>query len=187
MLSESQTVLFRQQLPRLNRYAISLTGDPDAADDLVQDCLERAISRFDQFRPGTDLRSWLFTIMHNIFCDDFRRRNRRGTAVSLDNCARELSHPAPQPMTLELQEVDNGFRSLSRRQQQLLLMVAVDGKSHAEVAEHFGVAVGTVKSRLSRARTKLRRRQGLTRRQPPARSARQRLATVAPNARRRHG
>lgn len=143
-------------IPALRRYARSLTGSADRADDLVQDCLERAVARFGQFQPGTDLRAWLFTILHNVHCDQARRRSRQGTQIPLEDCDHMLRLPARQGQSLELRDLHRAFRSLSPDHQRILLLAGVEGFSCEETAQILGVAVGTVKSRLSRARENLR-------------------------------
>lgn len=158
MSDSIQNELLHEQLPALKRFALSLTRDADLADDLVQDCLVRAIANFEKFEMGTNLRSWLFTIMHNIFCDTHRRRQRRGQQVPLEDWQDRLPRPAPQPQMIRLREVANSFDRLSRDQQALLIMVGIEGHSHEHAAKHFGVAIGTIKSRLSRVRDKLRER-----------------------------
>jgi RNA polymerase sigma-70 factor, ECF subfamily len=143
-------------IPSLRRYGRSLTGSADRADDLVQDCLERAVARFGQFQPGTDLRAWLFTILHNVHCDQARRRARQGIQIPLEDCDHLLRLPARQSQSLELRDLHRAFRSLSPEHQRILLLAGVEGFSCEETAQILGVAVGTVKSRLSRARENLR-------------------------------
>jgi RNA polymerase sigma-70 factor, ECF subfamily len=155
------------QIPSLRRYARALTGSVDRADDLVQDCLERAIARFDQFQAGTDLRAWLFTILHNVHCDQGRRLSRRGPQVPFEDCEYQLKIPARQTERLELRDFTRAFRSLSTDHQRILLLAGVEGFSCEETAQILGIAVGTVKSRLSRARENLRLAQA-----KPAREAR---------------
>jgi RNA polymerase sigma-70 factor (ECF subfamily) len=145
-----------QLIPNLRRYARALVRDPDLADDLVQDCLERAIARFAQFQPGTDLRAWLFTILHNVHCDQGRRRSRRSPEIPLEDCDHHLHIPARQNQRLELRDFARAFRSLSTDHQRILLLAGVEGFSCEETAKILGVAIGTVKSRLSRARENLR-------------------------------
>ena len=163
MLSNRESKLLEDQIQPLQRYARKLAKDPDEADELVQDSFERAIRRFDQFKTGTNLRSWLFTIMHNIFCDRFRHRRRRGVVHSLDETAYDIPRPASQMASIELREVSNGFEKLSRPQRELIVTVGLEGKTYEQAARHYGVAVGTIKSRLSRARGSLRERSSLRR------------------------
>lgn len=159
--------LLQEQLPALRRFALSLTHNADSADDLLQDSLLRALVNIEKFKTGTNLRSWLFTIMHNIFCDTHRRRQRRGQQVPLEDWQDRLPQPAQQPQMIRLREVANSFDALSRDQRALLVMVGVEGHSHERAAAHFGVALGTIKSRLSRARDKLReQRRGISAQHP---------------------
>jgi RNA polymerase sigma-70 factor, ECF subfamily len=143
------------QIPSLRRYARALSGSADRADDLVQDCLERAVARFEQFEPGTNLRAWLFTILHNIYCSQWRLRRRQGTQVPLKNCE-HLRLPPQQVQSLELRDVYRALLRLSPEHQRILLLAGVEGFSCHEAAQILGVPVGTVKSRLSRARENLR-------------------------------
>lgn len=144
-------------LPVLRRFALSLSRDSDRADELVQDCVTRAIERIDQFQEGTNLRSWLFTILRNIHLDGVRR-NQRGPGFSdLDDApAASVSSLPSQLWHIEMQEFSNEFEKLPDTDKQVLLLVAVEGLSYAEVADTLDIAVGTVKSRLSRARSRLR-------------------------------
>jgi RNA polymerase sigma-70 factor, ECF subfamily len=155
-MNQDQASAIEGHIPSLRRYARSLTGSIDRADDLVQDCLERAVARFQQFQPGTDLRAWLFTILHNVHCDQARRRARRGTHVPLEDCDHLLRLPARQGDNLEVRDLRRAFASLSDDHRRILLLAAVEGFSCEECASILGVAVGTVKSRLSRARENLR-------------------------------
>jgi RNA polymerase sigma-70 factor (ECF subfamily) len=155
-MNERQAAAIEAQIPSLRRYARALTGSVDRADDLVQDCLERAIARFAQFQPGTDLRAWLFTILHNVHCDQGRRRSRRSPEIPLEDCDHHLHIPARQNQRLELRDFARAFRSLSTDHQRILLLAGVEGFSCEETAKILGVAIGTVKSRLSRARENLR-------------------------------
>lgn len=144
-------------IPVLRRFALSLSRDSDRADDLVQDCVTRAIERIDQFQEGTNLRSWLFTILRNIHLDGVRRTSRGPGFADLDHVpAACVSTQPSQLWHVELREFASNFEQLPDTDRQVLLLVAVEGLSYAEVADTLGIAVGTVKSRLSRARTRLR-------------------------------
>ena len=140
------------QLPTLRRFAPTLTHDRDAADDLVQDSMLRGIANKEKFAPGSDMRRWLFTIMHNLFCDQYRQRQRRGHQVPLKAWQKNVPQAEGQSQAVRLLEVAEAFERLSGSQRRLLVMIGVDGVSHERAAEYFGVAVGTIKSRLSRAR-----------------------------------
>jgi len=147
------------QMPVLRRYALALTRDGDQADDLVQDCIVRALKHMSKFETGTNLKSWLFTIMHNTFCDGHRRRQRQGPLVPLDDWQDRLSKPADQSLAIELREVAISYERLSPAERSLLFDVGVKGDSYEVAAKRYGTAVGTIKSRLSRARARLRRHQ----------------------------
>ena len=143
-------------IPALRRYARALVRDSDRADDLVQDCLERGISRFGQFRPGTNLRTWLFTILHNLHCDNLRRQKRQGVHVPIDDWMQTAQTTADQSRVMHLRDFRRTFRGLQESDQQILLLIGVEGFSYEEAAAVLGVAVGTVKSRLFRARDRLK-------------------------------
>lgn len=140
-------------IPRLRRYARALVRDPGAADDLVQDTLERALGKFHLWKPGTDLRAWLFTIMHNVHVNQVRRR--REFAV-LDDEAPELSVRGSQNGALALRDLQSALERLPNDQREVLLLVVLEDMSYQEVAASLAVPIGTVMSRLSRARAKLR-------------------------------
>lgn len=140
-------------IPRLRRYARALAGERVAADDLVQDTLERAWSKLHLYRRGTDLRAWLFTVMHNIFVNQLRAM--RATAP-LDEEMAELAQPARESDGLVLRDLDAAIRRLPPDQREVLLLVALEEMSYEETAGALGIPVGTVMSRLARAREKLR-------------------------------
>ncbi|HNA02962.1 MAG TPA: sigma-70 family RNA polymerase sigma factor [Rhodocyclaceae bacterium] len=141
------------EIPRLRRYARALTGDAARADDLVQDTLERALSRFSLWRPG-NLRAWLFTIMHNIFVNQIK------SAANIDYLADELLPDLPlratQSDNLELRDLDRALSRLSAEQREVLLLVGLEDISYEEAARIVGTPIGTVMSRLSRGRERLR-------------------------------
>jgi RNA polymerase sigma-70 factor, ECF subfamily len=141
-------------IPALRRYAWALLRDGAEADDLVQDCLVRALDRMDTRRAEADLRPWLFSIMHNLCVSRWRRARVRLRA--LREARPEEAVPAAQPASAELRDVLRGLDALPDEQRQVILLVAVEGLSYAEVAGVVGVPVGTVMSRLSRARDRLR-------------------------------
>lgn len=146
------------QIPALRRYAYALTRDPSAADDLVQDCLERAISRWYLQLPGTNLRAWLFTILHNLFISARRSERRRPIHVSLgEDHEASVGMPANQDSGLLGRDILNQLASLSEDHREILLLVAVEGMAYLEVARVLGLPLGTVMSRLSRAREHFRR------------------------------
>ena len=142
-------------IPRLRRYARALVGDRAAADDLVQDTLERAWSKLHLFRHGTDLRAWLFTVMHNVHVNQLR--SARPTEV-LDEEMPELAQRAAQGDALLIRDLERGIAALPGAQREVLLLVALEDLSYEETAGVLGIPIGTVMSRLARAREKLRAR-----------------------------
>ncbi len=140
-------------IPRLRRYARALTGERAAADDLVQDALERAWSKLHLYRRGTDLRAWLFTVMHNVYVNQ-RRAARPST--TLDEDLPELAQPARESDGLVLRDLDLAIRRLPPEQREVLLLVALEEMSYEDAAGALGIPIGTVMSRLARAREKLR-------------------------------
>ena len=144
------------QIPHLRRYALSLIGDPIAADDLVQDCLERALSRWNLFRRGTNLRGWLFTIMHNLFVNHVARQQRIPQLAVLEDSA-VSSAAANQEHRVQVGDMARALDSLPPEQREILLLIGMEGVSYEEAAAITGVPVGTVMSRLHRGRERLRR------------------------------
>ena len=140
-------------IPRLRRYARALVGDRAAADDLVQDTLERAWSKLHLYRHGTDLRAWLFTVMHNVHVN--RVRAARPTDP-LDDEMPELAQRATQGDGLLVRDLERGIAALPVAQREVLLLVALEDLSYDETARVLGIPIGTVMSRLARAREKLR-------------------------------
>jgi len=141
-------------IPRLRRYARALTGERSAADDLVQDTLERAWNKLHLWRDGSDLRAWLFTIMHNVHVNQVRSRIAAAT-VPLDEAA-EAPVRATQTDMLEVRDIDTALQQLSLDQRQVLLLVAIERMSYEETARTLGIPIGTVMSRLARGRERLR-------------------------------
>jgi RNA polymerase sigma factor (sigma-70 family) len=142
------------ELPRLRRYARALVGDRAAADDLVQDTLERAWSRFAQWRAGSDLRAWLFSIMHNLRVDQLRRPGLN--ALPMDDEELMVPTRATQSDHLEVVDLEAALARLAEEQRAVLLLVALEDMSYEEVAAALGIPIGTVMSRLARGRERLR-------------------------------
>lgn len=138
-------------IPRLRRYARALAGDSVAADDLVQDTLARAWAKLDLYRDGTDLRAWLFTVMHNLHVN-----NARATRLAEPLDTVELTLCAPQSDALTVRDLDRAIAQLPAEQRTVLLLVTLEEMTYEEVARMLGIPLGTVISRLSRARKKLR-------------------------------
>jgi len=139
-------------IPNLRRYARALVGDRDGADDLVQDTLERAVRKFHLWRPG-DLRAWLFSIMHNVFVNQLKAR-RIAPDVELDE---SFAAPVASVGPLDLEDMQRALNTLAPEQREVVLLVALEDMSYADVSRALGIPMGTVMSRLSRGREKLRR------------------------------
>ena len=150
-MNEAQRLV--ELIPRLRRYARALVGDRSSADDLVQDTLERAWTKLHLYRRGTDLRAWLFTVMHNVHVN--RVRASRATDTLGDEMP-ELAQRAPQSDALLVRDLDRSISRLPSEQRAVLLLVTLEEMSYEEVARTLGIPIGTVMSRLSRAREKLR-------------------------------
>jgi RNA polymerase sigma-70 factor (ECF subfamily) len=142
------------EIPRLRRYARALIGDHTAADDLVQDTLERAWSRVAQWRPGSNLRAWLFSIMHNLWVDQIRRPNL--PTYSMDEDDFDVPTRATQSDVLEVRDIAYALSQVPDEQRAVLLLVALEEMGYAEIANTLGIPIGTVMSRLSRGRERLR-------------------------------
>jgi RNA polymerase sigma-70 factor (ECF subfamily) len=140
-------------IPRLRRYARALVGDRAAADDLVQDTLERAWAKLHLYRRGTDLRAWLFTVMHNVHVNKVRASR---ATDPLEDEMPELAQRASQGDALMVRDLDRSISRLPAEQRSVLLLVTLEDMSYDEVARTLGIPIGTVMSRLSRAREKLR-------------------------------
>jgi len=149
------------EIPRLRRYARALTRDAIRADDLVQETLTRALRKKHQWQPGTDLRAWLFTMMHNLNVNEVRRAVRDQTSVNLDDCSRILVATADPTGSRQLNELDRTIARLPEDQRQVLLLVGLEGMSYEDVAAILNIPIGTVRSRLSRGRDLLRKIMGI--------------------------
>jgi len=148
--------LLEPQIPGLRRYAWALLRDDEAADDLVQDTLERALSRWHLRRRDGDLRAWLFTIERNLFLSGLRQRSRRGPHVGPEALDKLASSEGSQDNAAGARDVLAGLDALPEEQRSALLLVAVEDLSYAEAARVLDIPVGTVMSRLSRARERMR-------------------------------
>lgn len=147
-----------QLLPRLRRFAFSQTRSVQDADDLVQAACERALSRLDQFQPDSRLDSWMFTIMRNIWIDNVRSRSRRPEFADTEAAEEAVDHTLLAVQTearSDLRRISGEMAKLPPEQLSVLTLVVMDGKSYQEASELLGVPIGTVMSRLSRARAKL--------------------------------
>lgn len=139
-------------IPNLRRYARALVGDRDGADDLVQDTLERAVRKFHLWRPG-DLRAWLFSIMHNVFVNQLKAR-KIAPDVELDD---NMAAPMPGATRADILDLQRALAGLAPEQREVVLLVALEDMSYADVSRALGIPMGTVMSRLSRGRERLRR------------------------------
>lgn len=144
-------------IPALRRYAWALTRDQVGADDLVQDCLERAISRWHQHRGDGNTRTWLFTILHNLAVNNWHKIRRQGAHIALDDTDEMVfAHEGAQENDLHYRDVMNAIASLPEEQRSVLLLVSVETMSYKETAKVLDIPLGTVMSRLSRGRERLR-------------------------------
>ena len=149
--------LLESEIPRLRRYARALTRNAATADDLVQSSLIRALEKQHLWQAGSNLQAWLFTILHNQYVNDVRRKMREGMILgSADN---EESTSSVEPVvhaSLQLRDLERAIGMLSEEQREVLLLVGLEGLRYEQVAAILHVPVGTVRSRLSRARNTLR-------------------------------
>jgi RNA polymerase sigma-70 factor (ECF subfamily) len=173
--------LVEREIPRLRRYARALTRDSNRADDLVQDTLVRGLAKAHLWQPGTDIRAWLFTIMHNQHVNNVRRVQREGATVDVDQVASTLVATADPTASRQLSELDRALGHLSKGQREVVLLVGLEGMSYDEAAKILRVPIGTIRSRLGRAREALRLLMGIdegtkrverVERQRPARDSR---------------
>jgi RNA polymerase sigma-70 factor (ECF subfamily) len=141
-------------LPRLRAFAISLSGKVDRADDLVQETLLRALTNINSFEPGTNLQAWLFTILHNQFRSDYRKRRREVEDVD-GRIAEKLTTGPAQQSHLEFEEFRQALTELPVDQREAIILVGASGFSYEEAAQICDCAVGTIKSRVNRARVRL--------------------------------
>ena len=158
MLDPSQQRIvagLESEIPMLKRYAYSLSRDFAQADDLVQECLARAIAKIDSWQAGTNLQAWLVVILRNVFYNDRRRAKRERLSLSELTLATPVQVSAPQDSRMVLRTVEDAFAALSTDQREVLRLVAIEGMTYEQTADVLRVNIGTVKSRLSRARTRL--------------------------------
>ncbi len=150
-MNDGQRII--ELIPRLRRYARALVGDRARADDLVQDTLERAWNKFHLWRPGSDLRAWLFTVMHNVHVNQVRASRDHAT---LDDEGEEMAVAPVQGAALEIRDLERALALIPAEQREVLPLIALEDMSYAEVASALGIPIGTVMSRLCRTREKLR-------------------------------
>ena len=155
MLSKKQLYsLVKNEIPRLRRYAIFLTRDTERSEDLVQDTLVRAITHIDKWQPGTNMRSWLMTILHNTFVNDVKKH--RPLLTRDGNMDLSRAGEGNQEIQHRVRDVQRAFDHLNYRHRQIIWLICVEQKGYSEVADILSVPVGTVRSRLCRAREHLR-------------------------------
>ena len=141
-------------VPNLRAFTISLSGNADRADDLVQETLLRAIANIDSFQPGSNLPAWLFTILRNLFRSEYRKRRREVEDTDGSYAETLKTHPE-QTSHVEFKEFSAALSKLPEDQREALILIGASGFSYEEAAEICGCAVGTIKSRVNRARTRL--------------------------------
>jgi RNA polymerase sigma-70 factor (ECF subfamily) len=149
--------LIEQQIPRLRRYARALTRDRDRADDLVQDTLGRALIKENFWQPGTNIRAWLFTIMHNQNVNNVRQYIRESAVVDLEQISTKLTATTDPTGSRKMFELERALAQLPLEQRQVILLVGLEGMSYQDAAGILTIPIGTVRSRLSRGRDVLRR------------------------------
>jgi RNA polymerase sigma-70 factor, ECF subfamily len=154
--------LVEAQIPSLRRYARGLhRGDVSAADDLAQDTLARAVAKQHLWEPGTNLRAWLFTLMHNQHVNQVRRSVREGVVVDIDDFHNTIASPSDPTVSLLLRDLNRGLAKLQLGQHQAILLIGLEGMSYKEAAEILRIPIGTVRSRVSRGRDQLRQMMGI--------------------------
>ena len=141
-------------VPSLRAFAISLSGNVDRADDLVQETLLRALANIHSFQPGTNMPAWLFTILRNLFRSEYRKRRREVEDADGSYAETLKTHPE-QTSHIEFKEFTTALNKLPEDQREALILIGASGFSYEEAAEICGCAVGTIKSRVNRARTRL--------------------------------
>jgi RNA polymerase sigma-70 factor, ECF subfamily len=149
--------LIEREIPRLRRYARALTRSADRADDLVQETLLRAVAKAHLWQQGTDIRAWLFTIMHNQYVNMVRRAIREEATVDIEQMSSSLVATTDPTASRQLRELERALGGLPGEQREVILLVGLEGLSYESAAQILGVPVGTVRSRLSRGRDALRR------------------------------
>ena len=177
--------LLEAQIPRLRRYARALTRDVARADDLVQSCLTRAVAKQHLWQPGTNLRAWLFTLLHNQNVNEVRRSAREGVSVAVEDVEPILTVQSNAIPTLQLRDLERALGQLPQEQRQVIRLVGLEGMRYEEVATIVNVPIGTVRSRLSRGRDQLRRLMDIEEELPSEPRARESAAQHSLQARER--
>ena len=143
-------------VPQLRRYALTLCRNPTAADDLVQESIARALTKSHLFNSGTNLRAWVFTIMHNLNISNMRRQKYIGSPIDPDIAAATLSVQPTQELSVMVKALIKAMKGIPDTQRAAVMMVGVEGMSYERASEHLNVPIGTIKSRVSRGRDALR-------------------------------
>ena len=156
--------LLEEQIPRVRRYARALTRGAPIADDLVQDCLIRAVAKQHLWQPGTDLRAWLFTILHNQHVNYVRRSSKEGVSVEMEEVTQLLPMEPNAMPSLELRDLRVALAKLPIEQREAILLVGLEGMDYEVTAKVLNVPIGTVRSRISRGRAELRKLMGFVER-----------------------
>ncbi|MBO6505135.1 MAG: RNA polymerase sigma factor [Kordiimonadaceae bacterium] len=161
MSKPSASAVWKQDLvdllPRLRRYALSLTGSVTDAEDLLHSTVERVLAKADQFEDGTNLDRWVFRVCKNLWFDEWRQRKVRGPTMDPTEARHEPSTDGESHAEnrIQLRELSNALQQLQEEQREILVQVVIEGHSYKEVAAMLDVPIGTVMSRLARARAKL--------------------------------
>jgi len=167
-MSEFESLVARE-IPRLRRYARALTSNAARADDLVQETLLRAIAKGHSWQAGTNLRAWLFTIMHNQHINLVRRAVRDEATVDIEQLSTSLVATSDPTASRQLRELERALGCISEEQREVILLVGLEGMSYKAATQILNVPVGTVRSRLSRGRDALRRLLDMPAREPESR------------------
>lgn len=146
-----------REIPRLRRYALSLANDPAMADDLVQDCLERAIRKRHLWKRHGSIRNWLYRILYNIYLNQAPQRKRAQSHMTLEDMPHTPAEPARQEGQLACSDIAEAMQTLPAEQRAAIALTALEGLSYDEAAGILGIPIGTLRSRLSRGREQLRR------------------------------
>lgn len=145
-----------REIPHLRRFARYIARDADRADDLVQECLAKAVAHINSWQPGTNLRAWLFVILRNVYRNELRKKSLRTVSLQ-DDGNPGLAIDGGQEQRMALVEVNDAFLKLSEEHREILLLIGVEGMSYEDVSGILEIPLGTVRSRLARARTALRK------------------------------
>lgn len=145
------------QLPALRRYASALTGNSAAADDLVQDCIERALKQAGKLEKLRQIGGWLRSILHNLYIDELRRKRRQGMSIDVAHVENDLGVVTPAHDHAAIIDFERAMTGLSVEHRQVLLLVGLEGLNYRQLADELDIPIGTVMSRLARARDKLRK------------------------------